>query len=153
MWHLLRSTNIYDYTINSSTKRLDTYGGNPLRILSLIRRTHVYYINRTILHTNQAPPHRSYCHTDRFSTAPAISSAPASSSTLARSSESGIPSELEIPGSDPPDSGIHPARFPMTPLAFPCRFPRYVAGEGMSLLPRTFRRHPHPPLGCQPRSP
>ena len=120
MWHLLRSANRYDYTINSSTKRLDTYGGNP--------------------------------------------SAPASSSAPARSSESGIPSELEIPGSDLPYSGIHLARFPMTPLAFPWRFPIYVAtrlprkdgyprtGEGLSLLPRTFRRHQHPPHGCQPRS-
>ena len=121
MWHLLRSTNGYNYTIISSTKRLDTYGGNP--------------------------------------------SAPASSSAPARSSESGIPSELEIPGCDLPDSGIHPARFLLTPLAFPWLFPRYVAtrlprkgryprtSEGLSLLPRIFRRHQHPPLRCQPRSP
>ena len=61
MWHLLRSTNGYYYTINSLTKRLDTYGGNPpenmeatlLRMLSLLRRTHIYYINHTISFTCQ----------------------------------------------------------------------------------------------------
>ena len=96
-------------------------------MLSLFRRTHLYYINRTISFTCPAPFHRSYCHPDRFSTAPAISSAPAFFSAPARSYEPGIPSELGIPGSDLPDCGIHPARFLRTPLAFPWRFPRYVA--------------------------
>ena len=118
MLSLLHRTHVYYCTINSSTKRLDTYGGNPTQ-----------------------------------------SSAPA------RSFEPGIPSELEIPGSDLQDSGIHQARFLLTPLAFPWRFPRYVATrlprkggypgtrEGLSRLPRIFRRHQHPPFGCQPRSP
>ena len=74
-------------------------------------------------------PHRSYCHPDRFSTAPAISfaaaisSKPARSSTPARPSEQEIPSGLEIPGYALPNSRIHPARFLVTPLAFPWRFP------------------------------
>ena len=113
-------------------------------MLSLLRRTHVFCINRTISFTCLAPPHRSYCHPDWFSTAPEISSAPA------RTSESGIPSQLEIPG-----SGIHPARFLLTPLAFRWLFPRYVATrlprkgryprtrERLSLLPRIFRSIPH----------
>ena len=29
MWYLLRKTNGYHYTIIRSTKRFDTYGGNP----------------------------------------------------------------------------------------------------------------------------
>ena len=132
-----------------------------LRILSLLRRTRVYYINRTISFTCQVPPpppteaivtptgsqpRRQYllCWQDL----PRRQDLP----------EPGILSELEIPG-------IHPARFLLTPLAFPWRFPRYVATrlprkggyprtrEGLSLLPRIFRRHPHSPLGCQPQSP
>ena len=77
-----------------------------LRMLSHLRRTRVYYINRTISFTCRAPFRRSYCHPDRFSTTPAISSAPARSSAPVRSSEPGLPSELEIPGSNLPDADM-----------------------------------------------
>ena len=106
MWYLLRITNGYYYTIITSTKRLDTYGGNPPKLLS---------------------------------PASAISSAPARSSALVRPSERKPLSELEIPGSDLPDSGIHPARFLWTPLAFPWLFPNgwlhvYPEGAGIPEL-------------------
>ena len=67
--------------------------------------------------------------TEAIATAPAISSAPANSSATASSSAlAGLsarkpPVSLGIPGSDLPDSGIHPARFPLSPLAFPWLFP------------------------------
>ena len=53
---------------------------------------------------------------------PANSSTPASSSAPAGLSTRKPPVSLGIPGSDLPDSGIHPARFPLSPLAFPWLF-------------------------------
>ena len=84
------------------------------RMLSLLCRTQVYYNNSTII-IYMSSPHCSYYDPDRFSTALAISSTPT------RSSEPEIPPEPVIPWSDLPDSGIHPARFLPTPLAFPQR--------------------------------
>ena len=86
-----------------------------LRMLSLLRRTHAYqlYYNN-LLHFN---PHRSYCHSvgnifraGKFFRA-------------GRTFHAETSVYLGIPGSDLPDSRIHPARFPLTPLAFPCLFP------------------------------
>ena len=109
MLSLLRRTHVYYYTINSSTNGWIHMEAILLRMLSLLRRTHVYYINRTVSFTCQSPFHRSYCHPDRFSTAPAISSTPARSSALARSSE------LGIPGYDLPDwHGSYRPRWPST---------------------------------------
>ena len=75
------------------------------------------------------------------------------------------PIYLGISGSALPDSGLHPALFPLSPLAFPWLFLNgWLFGYperagipklegGLSLLPRIFRRHQHLPLGCQPWSP
>ena len=111
-------------------------------------------------------PHRSDCHPDRFSTAPARSYVPARSSApgkIFRNRESHPNWKSPDPNSRTP--GIHPARCLLSPLTFPWRFPRYVTTrlprkggyprtrKGLSLLRRIFRRHQHPPLGCLPASP
>ena len=73
-------------------------------------------------------PTKAIATVPAISSAPAISPAPASSSAPADSSAPAGPSAqkppiyLGISGSALPDSGIHPARFPPSPLAFPWLF-------------------------------
>ena len=96
-----------------------------------------------------------------ISSAQLISSAPASSSAPAGLSAQGSPSLRESPDPsartlEPTEHGSH-----WLPLAIPerliTRLPRKggypQTRRGLSLLPRILRRHQHPPLGCQARSP
>ena len=73
-----------------------------LRILSLLRRTRVYYNNSSII-IYMSSPHWSYYDLDRFSTVPAISSKPE------------IPPEPAIHGSDLPESTRHDSYRPCWP--------------------------------------
>ena len=99
--------------------------------------------------------------TEAIAIAPAISSAPASSSTPAGLSAQ-RPRLLGNPQTRPPGLWNPPGT---VPTGYPWLFPNVLllvyperAGipkleGGLSLFPRIFRRHQHPPLGCQPRSP
>ena len=96
-----------------------------------------------------------------ISSALAISSVPASSSAPAGLSAQRPPSLRE--SSDPSSWTLAPTQhgFHWLSLAIPerlnIRLPRKGGypqiREGLSLLPRIFRRHQHLPLGCQLRSP
>ena len=117
--------------------------------------TYINYNNSTII-IYMSSLHWSYYDPDRFSTGPAISSSPA------RSSEPEIPPEPVIPGSDlrTPESTRHDSyrpRWPSPSDSWAMLLYRKGGypwnGESLSLLPRIFRRHQHPPIGCQPRSP
>ena len=98
-------------------------------------------------------PHRNYCHR-----AGNIFHA-------GKTFQTECPLRTGNPRIRPPGLRNPPGTVPTDPAGLPLAIPEWMATrlprkggyprirEGLSLLPRIFRRHQHLPLGCQPRSP
>ena len=78
----------------------------------------VIYNNRINVNT-----HRSYCHSAGNIFCAGNLFRAGKFFRAGRTSCAETPVSLGIPGSDPPDSGIHSARFPLSLLVFPWLFP------------------------------
>ena len=108
MWHLLRKTNGYHYTIIRTIKRFDTYEGNPPENVVPYTYDSPITVNNNRLNVT---PHRSYRHsTGNLFRAPNLFGA----GKLFRAGRTFLaetPVSPGIPRPVRPDSGTHRVRF------------------------------------------